>query len=127
MRAGIAALLLILLPAAQAGEKAGTEEGATEQLNEKIRREESDRVRRAVVVADGPEITPTDLGFEAGIWDEPVATLNEARARGEAECLQAALRRTHWNKSEAARLLGIGRTHLYELIRRHRPDVDDEP
>jgi two-component system NtrC family response regulator len=90
-------------------------------------RELINRVRRAVVVADGPLVTAEDLGFEGDALQEPVVTLRAARHRAEIECLRAALRRTGWNKSEAARALDISRTQLYELMHRHQiPDQEPQ-
>jgi two-component system NtrC family response regulator len=81
-------------------------------------RELINRIRRAVVVADGPAVTAADLGLaDAAPQPEPT-TLRDARHRAEIESLRSALLRAGGNRSEAARLLGIGRTQLYELLRR---------
>ncbi len=82
-------------------------------------RELVNRVRRAVVLSDGPLVGLADLDFEPADAIEPLLTLREARQRAERECLRRALLRTRGNKSDAARTLGIGRTQLYELMRRH--------
>ena len=83
-------------------------------------REMINRVRRSVVVADGPLVTPGDLGFGSESIDEPLLTLKEARVRAEIESLRRALQRTKGNRTEAARLLGISRTQFYDLVGRHR-------
>jgi DNA-binding NtrC family response regulator len=82
-------------------------------------RELINRIRRAVVVADGPRIEPADLGLEATGGEEPGLRLREARSRAEVTAVLAALRRSGWNKSEAARRLDISRTQLYEILHRH--------
>jgi two-component system NtrC family response regulator len=79
-------------------------------------RELINRVRRALVVADGREITAVDLGF-ASREPGPVISLREARRKGEAHCIERALRRHGGRKRETARALGISRTRLYELMR----------
>ena len=82
-------------------------------------RELNNRVRRAVVVAEGPLVEPEDLGLTPPALEEPILLLREARSRAELETVLAALRRTGWNKSAAARKLDISRTQLYELLHRH--------
>jgi len=82
-------------------------------------RELINRVRRAVVLADGAEVTAADLGFDANRPRPAVPTLREARAHADVEAVRAALRRQNWNKVEAARALGISRTQLYEFMRRY--------
>jgi len=82
-------------------------------------RELVNRLRRAVVVADGPRIRASDLGFDPDRPRPEVPTLREARARADAEAIRAALRRKSWNKVDAARALGISRTQLYEFMRRY--------
>jgi DNA-binding NtrC family response regulator len=81
-------------------------------------RELINRVRRAVVVAEGPEVTATDMGFDAPV-PSSFPTLREARREAEARCIEAALERRRGNRAEAARTLGISRTQLYELMHRY--------
>lgn len=83
-------------------------------------RELINRVRRAVVVADGPLVTATDLGFDLAIAEMPLLTLREAVANVEVDCVRRALERSRGNRCESARLLGVSRSTLYELIRRHQ-------
>ena len=82
-------------------------------------RELINRVRRAVVVAEGPLITPADLDLAQSHAVEPISSLRDARREAERRCVRLALQRTYGNKMEAARLLGISRTQLYELLARH--------
>ncbi len=84
-------------------------------------RELINRIRRAVVVADGPLVTPQDLGFDRdrALLEAPLRTLREARARSEIESIRAALAHTSGNRTEAARALGISRQNLYDLLGRH--------
>jgi two-component system NtrC family response regulator len=89
-------------------------------------RELINRVRRALVVAEGSKIMAGDLGLDVtGAHESRIQQLRDARRTAEVDCIQSALRRTGWNKAEAARLLDISRTHVYELIQRHQiPDRD---
>lgn len=51
--------------------------------------------------------------------EAPIPSLRSARARGEIEAILAALRRTGWNRKQAARLLSISYRGLLYKIRRH--------
>jgi two-component system NtrC family response regulator len=81
-------------------------------------RELVNRVRRAVVVADGAYVTPFDLGFDGG-REATCSSLREARRAAEVKAIHSALRRANFNKVDAARLLGISRTQLYERMSRY--------
>jgi transcriptional regulator with GAF, ATPase, and Fis domain len=54
-----------------------------------------------------------------GETETPIPSLRTARARGEIEAIVAALRRTGWNRKQAARLLSISYRGLLYKIRRH--------
>jgi DNA-binding NtrC family response regulator len=51
--------------------------------------------------------------------DEPIISLRSARVRIEAEAIRAALRRTGWNRKQAARLLKISYRGLLYKIRQY--------
>jgi two-component system NtrC family response regulator len=76
-------------------------------------------VHRATVVAEGELVTAGDLGLPPEGAEESGPTLSRARSQAEIEAVRAALARTRGNKSEAARLLDISRTQLYEIMHRH--------
>jgi two-component system NtrC family response regulator len=83
-------------------------------------RELVNRIRRAVVVSDGEIVTALDLDLEGPVEDRELPTLREAHSRSDAESVRAALQRARGNRSEAARLLRVSRSTLYDLMRRHR-------
>lgn len=86
-------------------------------------RELQNRVKRAVVMSDGPLLSAADLGF-ATVGEEPPLTIRDARARAEREALQLALAQAGPNLSKAAKLLGISRPTLYDLMQQHQIGLD---
>jgi two-component system, NtrC family, response regulator len=87
-------------------------------------RELENLVKRAVVMTDGPLLSAADLGF-ATVGEEPQSlTIRDARARAEREALQLALAQAGSNLSKAAKLLGISRPTLYDLMQQHQIGLD---
>jgi two-component system, NtrC family, response regulator len=87
-------------------------------------RELENLVKRAVVMTDGPLLSAADLGF-ATVGEEPQSlTIRDARARAEREALQLALAQAGSNLSKAAKLLGISRPTLYDLMQQHQIGFD---
>lgn len=80
-------------------------------------RELLNRVRQAVVMAEGTRITARDLRLqEARV---ALQTLGEARLEGERAAIERALLRNGGRLQAAARELGISRVTLYRLMNRH--------
>jgi len=79
-------------------------------------RELQNRVRRAVIMADGKRITVRDLELTDILSTLPSQTLKEARETLEREMVQEALRRHSGNVTAAALELGVSRPTLYELM-----------
>ncbi|MBI4529436.1 MAG: PEP-CTERM-box response regulator transcription factor [Deltaproteobacteria bacterium] len=79
-------------------------------------RELENRIRRAVVMAEGSKLTPDDLQLDGGF--SPTASLNlrEAREALERTLVQRALMRNKGRLTQAAADLGISRPTLYELM-----------
>ena len=87
-------------------------------------RELENRVKRAIVMTDGPSLSAVDLGLET-VEEEPQSlTIRDARARAEREVLQLALAQAGSNLSKAAKLLGISRPTLYDLMQQHQIGLD---
>jgi DNA-binding NtrC family response regulator len=85
-------------------------------------RELINRVRRALLLAQGPLLTAADLGLAGGSSHE-IVSLRDARHEADARCIRRALRRHGWRKRETAKALGISRTRLYELMRSY--EIED--
>ncbi len=94
-------------------------------------RELENSIERAVLLCAGEEITPRDLPARLanlGTERRPAASelpnagvdLRAAVEAYENDLIRQALTRTGWNKNQAARLLGLNRTTLVEMLKRKR-------
>ncbi|MCU6501588.1 PEP-CTERM-box response regulator transcription factor [Rugamonas sp. A1-17] len=82
-------------------------------------REMENCIRRAVIMADGPQITPPDLGLPDSSAVEPCVNLRQAREAAEYRVVVQALARVDGNIVKAAELLGVSRPTLYDLMNHH--------
>lgn len=80
-------------------------------------RELENKVKRAVVLADGNIITSSDLGFVENKETESL-DLRQARERVERQLIRRALSIHSNNVSHSAAALGISRPSLYQLIKK---------
>ena len=81
-------------------------------------REMENIIKRAVIMADGPQITCEDLGMNpAGEEDQPL-NLRQVRDEAERQAVTRALARSNGNIAQAAELLGVSRPTLYDLMNR---------
>ncbi|WP_241546750.1 sigma 54-interacting transcriptional regulator [Thiohalobacter thiocyanaticus] len=83
-------------------------------------RELINRVRRAMVMAEGRLITPRDLGLDQRNGRRRMPSLQQVRAEADSQAIRASLRLARNNFSQAARSLGISRVTLYRLMEKHR-------
>ena len=81
-------------------------------------RELINRVRRAIVMAEGKLINAEDLDL-AQFTDQETMTLAQAREAAEKRAIEAALLRHRHRLNEAAIDLGISRVTLYRLMGSH--------
>lgn len=84
-------------------------------------RELENRVKRAVIMADGKLIHAEDLDFETPEEEESAAVLNlkAAREQSDRRVIRHALARSEGNISSTAKLLGISRPTLYDLLKQY--------
>ncbi|GJI93489.1 PEP-CTERM-box response regulator transcription factor [Duganella caerulea] len=82
-------------------------------------REMENCIRRAVIMADGPQITPLDLGLPDSAAVESSVNLRQAREAAEYRVMVQALARVDGNIVKAAELLGVSRPTLYDLMNHH--------
>jgi two-component system NtrC family response regulator len=79
-------------------------------------RELENRIKRAVIMAEGVKITPADLEMEPPRTMYEGMGLKEAREVVEKELLVKALARNDGNLTQAAQELGVSRPTLYDLM-----------
>lgn len=82
-------------------------------------REIENCIKRAVIMAEGSQITALDLGLKPADTPEQPATLREVREQAECEVITRALARVNGNIAKAAELLGVTRPTLYDLMNRY--------
>jgi two-component system NtrC family response regulator len=87
-------------------------------------RELENRVKRAVVMAEGRQLGSEDLELTAAKDNVVDLDLRAARLRAEREVLQMALANSNGTLSVAAKLLGISRPTLYGLMEAHGIEVE---
>jgi len=82
-------------------------------------RELENRLKRAVIMADGKLVTAADLDLATPDPDADPLNLRSAREAADRKAIRHALARTEGNISGAAKLLGISRPTLYDLLKQH--------
>ncbi len=80
-------------------------------------RELENRIKRAVIMADGKLITAADLDLDSTADDADALNLRAAREVADRKAIRRALARAEGNISGAARMLGISRPTLYDLLK----------
>ena len=86
-------------------------------------REVQNRIKRAVITAKGKNISSKDLDLAVPTQEVMRETLKEARDRAERESIENALALSGANISQAAKILGVSRPKLYDLLRYHKIKV----
>jgi two-component system NtrC family response regulator len=86
-------------------------------------RELENRLKRAVIMADGKSVTAADLDLASSATaddDALLINLRAAREVADRKAIRKAMSRTDNNISGAAKLLGISRPTLYDLLKQYR-------
>ncbi len=83
-------------------------------------RELENKIRRAVVMADGPALTPADLELTPPGNIPSLPRLKSAKDQVEKELVESALARFGGNVTQAAAALGISRQALHDIITKHQ-------
>ena len=83
-------------------------------------RELENCIKRAVIMADGNQITLDDIGLnEPNANEEAILDLRVAREEAERRTIITALGRSDGNVLRAAEMLGVSRPTLYDLMHRY--------
>lgn len=85
-------------------------------------RELENRIKRAVVMAQGPLLQPADLELPGVQQPTAFITLRQARSQLEKTLIRQALARTNGNVTRAAEELGISRQALHESMHKYGLD-----
>jgi len=82
-------------------------------------RELENRIKRAVIMAEGAFVKADDLDLGEGNADDLQLNLKAAREAADRKAITRAVARTEGNISSAAKLLGISRPTLYDLMKQY--------
>ncbi|RDH88231.1 MAG: PEP-CTERM-box response regulator transcription factor [endosymbiont of Escarpia spicata] len=82
-------------------------------------RELENKIKRAVIMAEGSQISAEELQLSAGSEESQPFNLREVRDQAEASAVSRALTYVEGNVSKAAELLGVSRPTLYDLVNKY--------
>ncbi len=86
-------------------------------------RELENRIKGAVIMAEGSIVTCADLNLHDPDSDPEHLNLRVARQKAEVQAARQALALSGGNLSRAAEILGVTRPTLYDLLEKHQIDV----
>ncbi len=87
-------------------------------------RELENKVKSAVIMADGKLLTPEDLMLSSESPNMPI-NLRQVRSNAEKNAILRALSMVDNNISNAAKMLGVTRPTLYDLIKKYSINTED--
>jgi two-component system NtrC family response regulator len=82
-------------------------------------RELENKIKGAVIMADGKQVTAADLGISAGDEEAESLNLREVRQTAESKAIRIALMKNFGNISRAAEQLGVTRPTLYDMLNKY--------
>ena len=86
-------------------------------------RQMENRIKKALVLADGPMLTALDLGFEPGqIVEKRWQSLNDAREEFQQRYIRECLEAHDWNKAATARALDVDARTVFRYVEKFRDD-----
>ena len=88
-------------------------------------RELENKIKGAVIMAEGKHVTAGDLGLADVDASPPNLNLREVRREAETRAIRRALASTNDNVSQAAKMLGITRPTLYDLMQKYAIQTGD--
>jgi two-component system NtrC family response regulator len=87
-------------------------------------RELENKIKGAVIMADGKMVTAADLGVAGDEGEGESLNLREVRQLAESKAIRVALTKCFGNISKAAEMLGITRPTLYDLLNKYGLNSD---
>jgi two-component system NtrC family response regulator len=87
-------------------------------------REMENKIKGAVIMAEGKYVTEEDMSLEAVESRPPSLNLREVRKEAEGQAIRRALVHASGNISKAAKLLGITRPTLYDMLEKYAIKAD---
>ncbi|EHQ53741.1 response regulator receiver protein [Ectothiorhodospira sp. PHS-1] len=126
-RTGDAHLLARVLLERLAGKQGRTMRGFSQDAQSAIERHDwpgnvrelENRIKRAVIMAEGNQVTAEDLELSADGEDPLMLNLRRVRDEAEGKAVRRTLQMVGGNISRAAELLGVSRPTLYDLLKKH--------
>ncbi len=82
-------------------------------------REMENRMKRAVIMSEGPRINALDLDLDGQLGEPEMLNLKSVREDADRRAIHTAIVRTDGNISNAAKLLGISRPTFYDLVKQY--------
>lgn len=82
-------------------------------------RELENRLKRAVIMSEGPRLSADDLDLNGKAESDEFLTLKQSREEADRRAIRRSLARSDGNISSAAKLLGISRPTFYDLMKQY--------
>jgi two-component system NtrC family response regulator len=82
-------------------------------------RELENKIKGAVIMADGKQVTAADLGLDGSDAETESLNLREVRQHAESKAIRVALMKNYGNISRTAEQLGVTRPTLYDLLNKY--------